>query len=126
MYCMRCGRETEEGCAFCEACLAEMEKFPVEPDTVVTLPHRRVDPPIRRNLHRKGPTPEEQIALLTRRTRHLAVALLAALVLCAAMAFLLLWSFPQTDYGMGQNYRSAPSSTAPTVTMPASETAEPT
>ena len=43
MYCMKCGREIEDGQAFCGDCLAVMEKYPVKPGTAVILPKRRRD-----------------------------------------------------------------------------------
>lgn len=38
MQCMKCGREISGGQVFCQECLEEMEKYPVDPDVVVTLP----------------------------------------------------------------------------------------
>jgi hypothetical protein len=38
MNCIRCGREIEEPNVFCEECLQEMEKQPVNPGTPIQLP----------------------------------------------------------------------------------------
>ena len=40
MNCLRCGAEVAEGESFCTDCLAEMEKYPVPPDTYVMIPKR--------------------------------------------------------------------------------------
>lgn len=57
--CMRCGREIEEGQVFCQDCLKEMSRYPVDPNTVVQIPLRKesvtgkrtpaAGPPPRRN-----------------------------------------------------------------------------
>lgn len=89
MNCMKCGREIPEG-AFCEECLAVMEKYPVKPNTVVLIPNREKD-----ILARKGPrrrkelTEKERLIRYERRIRILtwingilAVCLAGALILC--------------------------------------------
>lgn len=40
MSCIRCGRLAEENQVFCNACLEDMQKHPVKPDTPVHLPDR--------------------------------------------------------------------------------------
>lgn len=38
MNCMKCGREIPLGQVFCKECLADMEAYPVKPDTPIQLP----------------------------------------------------------------------------------------
>ena len=72
MYCMKCGRETEMETAFCQDCLAEMEKYPVRPGTVVQLPLRKTSTGPRKQPSRKRSAPlEEQIKVLKKRCRTL-------------------------------------------------------
>ena len=58
MNCMKCGRETRGEDVFCQDCLTEMKKYPVDPGTVVLLP-RRKDPSAKKADKRHPPTPEE-------------------------------------------------------------------
>ena len=67
MYCLRCGRETEEEQAFCLECQKEMAKYPVDPNAVVQLPPRKQAAP--KKPVKRRVTPEEQIRLLKRRVR---------------------------------------------------------
>lgn len=112
MGCIRCGRKTEEEQVFCRDCLQEMERYPVNPDTVVQLPRRSNAPFPKKAARRRTLSPEERIAVLRRRTRRLSIAL-AVLVL----AFILL-SIPTvrfligTRYRPGQNYKILPSTTS--------------
>ncbi len=48
MNCMKCGREISPELVFCEECLAEMENYPVKPDTPVVLPPRALEAPVKR------------------------------------------------------------------------------
>ena len=85
MYCMKCGKEISEDQVFCKDCLAVMDTYPVEPDTVVHIPTRehRTSEKKRREL-----TAKEQIAQLHSTVRWLALTvmvLLVALILTAAM-----------------------------------------
>ena len=48
MNCLKCGRETQEDNVFCQACLLEMQKYPVHADTVVLLPRRKDAPVIKK------------------------------------------------------------------------------
>ena len=40
MSCMKCGKDTENGQAFCARCLESMEAYPVKPDVHIQLPVR--------------------------------------------------------------------------------------
>lgn len=109
MYCMKCGREVDEGQVFCLDCQLEMEKYPVRPGTVVLLPKREENSfikkaPVKR---RNVPTPEDQIRSLRRRLRVVSLlwivtlALLAVLVYPTAKVLL-----EEQQLRPGQNYTS--------------------
>ena len=63
MYCMKCGREVEEGQVFCPECLEQMEQEPIAIDTSVKIPRQ---PP--RNTRPRRPTVhlEEEVKRLER------------------------------------------------------------
>ena len=48
MNCMKCGRETDDNNVFCQNCLLEMEKYPVQPGSVVLLPRRKESSVVRK------------------------------------------------------------------------------
>lgn len=109
MYCMKCGREIQEGNVFCQDCLAEMEKYPVRPDTVVLLPRRREPFLIKKPPKRHVPTPEEQLAVLRK-----CVMILTILLAVCVTAIILMFR-PTMHYVLdehveiGQNYSSVTS-----------------
>jgi len=111
---MRCGRDTGGEQAFCPDCLQVMERYPVDPDTVVQLPRRKSVSPSKRLPRRRTLSPEERIAQLRRRTRRLAVALVVL-----AVAFVLL-AIPTVNFLIGarsrpgQNYKLLPSTVSTT------------
>ena len=72
MYCMKCGKETQENQVFCERCLQVMDIYPVKPDAAIHLPHRSQPPASKKPGHRKRTlTPEEQVVLLKKANRRL-------------------------------------------------------
>ena len=82
MKCMRCGNKIQAGAVFCESCLADMERYPVDPSTPIYLPRREKHVANKRS-KKRALKPEEQL----RRTRHLVVWLMAIiLVLSIALA----------------------------------------
>ena len=89
MNCLKCGRQILFGQVFCEDCQAEMEHYPVKPDTVVQLPPQTKQPGrSKRGIHRRPALPpEEQERKTARKCRWLTAGLIAALVLAAALAF---------------------------------------
>ena len=89
MFCMKCGREVDEGQVFCIDCLKEMEKHPVRPGTVVLLPKRDEAHFVRKSQskRRAAPTPEEQIKILKTRLRIVNAMLLVSLVLMAMLIY---------------------------------------
>ena len=126
MNCMKCGREIDAGQVFCESCLAEMEKFPVKPGTVIQLPKRTEYQPPRRATRRKASlSAEEQLARLKKKYHRLVATLVVTLILMASLAVAA--GFVINKLGMqtlvGKNY-STVVSTAPTETEAPAEGTE--
>ncbi len=109
MNCIKCGVEIKEPQVFCDKCLAEMEKYPVEPNVSVNLPPRPARAPAKKKARRtKYVNPEEQIRHLRTRVRLLwltVVLLFAAFALVAVMMLNLLGE-GSVDFQPGQNYNT--------------------
>lgn len=106
MNCMKCGREMETEQAFCEDCLLEMDKYPVNPGTAVQLPLRKETHTIRKNQNRRrSVSPEEQISRLKKRIWFLTGALAVTVILLLAMIYPTVNYFLRNYYlRPGQNY----------------------
>lgn len=104
---MKCGREIPAGRVFCEACLTDMEKYPVKPGTAIRIPARQEDSPVRKQpTHRKQLSAEEQIRSLKRRLLVLGVLfalLLAVFSGCLYLAMTYIWENEGKPLP-GQNY----------------------
>lgn len=108
MKCMKCGREQESEQVFCEECLLEMEKYPVNPNATVQLPLRKDLPSTRKmQARRRTVSPEEQVRTLKRRLWLLTGILVVTLALVLAMIH------PTVNYFIrhynlrpGQNYNT--------------------
>lgn len=112
MYCLRCGRETEDEQAFCLDCQKKMSQYPVDPNAVVMLPVRKQaapKKPVKRRI-----TPEEQIKLLKRRVRVYACLFIAALVTVMCLSIPLIRDIGKEKFQIGQNYSTVKPSTEPT------------
>ena len=112
MNCMKCGREIPPDESFCEECLADMEKFPVQSETVVLLPRRGPSTAFKK-VHTRRHTPEEQLAVLEKRCRRLVVALVISLFMLASALTALGVAVYEWDMQrfLGQNYTSADATT---------------
>ena len=106
MYCMKCGREIRENAVFCPNCLAEMEKYPVQPGTVVLLPRRREHSILKKLPKRHVPTAEEQIAVLRKRVMWLSVLLVVCIAVIVLMFNPTMHYVLDEHYEIGQNYSS--------------------
>jgi len=106
MNCMKCGVEVQGDAAFCEKCLAEMEKYPVRPNTVVQIPHR---PATVKKVHQRHVPPEEQVAALRKRCRRLTAWLIVAWLMIIGLAATLGITTYELDVQrwLGQNYSTA-------------------
>ena len=112
MYCLRCGRETEEDQAFCLDCQKEMSQYPVDPNAVVMLPVRKQTAPkkpVKRRI-----SPEEQVKLLRRRVRVYACLFAAALITVVCLSIPLIRDIGKEKFQIGQNYSTVKPSTEPT------------
>jgi len=124
MNCMKCGREFEESGVFCPECVAEMEKYPVRPGTVVQLPRQNFQPAQKKPPQKKRPTMslEEQVKLLRRWARMLAVALVLCIVLLVGVGYLAVQQYlnqEEPEFLPGQNYSAETlPSTTPETTRP--------
>ena len=124
MTCLKCGREMDAEQAFCEACLQEMEKYPVKPGIAIQLPVRKAAPAARKPVKKRSVSPEEQIHRLKRRVWFLSGILVVTLALIAAMVYPTVTYFSR-NYNLrpGQNYHTETVSTTPS-TLP-TETVDP-
>ena len=113
MYCLKCGRETDEEQAFCLDCQKEMAKYPVDPNAVVTIPVRKQAPP-RKPVKRKTP-PEDQIRELKRRVRLYACLFAVALVAAICLSIPFIRDIGKEKFQIGQNYSTGKPSTEPSV-----------
>ena len=114
MNCMKCGRETQNEAVFCRDCLAEMEKYPVQPGAVVLLPRRREPSVLKKMPKRHVPTAEEQNIFLRK-----CVMILSVLVVVCFLAIILMFKptmhyVLDEHYVIGQNYSSVTSASVPT------------
>lgn len=107
MQCLKCGRELAEHQAFCDVCLAEMEQYPVNPETHVHLPHVEEPAAFKKQSRRKrSPTAEEQAVSLKRQVRKLRRLLALAILLLFLFGALLVRQYTllrSTDQ-IGRNY----------------------
>ena len=110
MNCVKCGRELTDDGVFCTDCLLEMEKYPVDPGTVVLLPRRRESPIQKKQVKRHTPAPEEQIASLRKRVLVLTLLLIVCIAAIVLMFEPTMHYIRDEHYEIGQNYSSVTSS----------------
>lgn len=118
MHCLKCGRETDEGQVFCQECLLDMGKHPVDPNEVVLLPQRPAAPAAKKPARRRTIPPEERIIHLKIRIRLLTVLLLLVTLAASALAYPTVQYFRRYRLRPGQNYTSIVTATAPAETVP--------
>lgn len=105
MSCMKCGRETVSEQVFCLDCLAEMEKYPVRPGTVVQLPLRKASPAVKKQPSKKRSVPlEEQVKVLKKRCRMLLMLLILVAAIAAALVAPAVEHLMEDHFKIGQNY----------------------
>ncbi len=112
MICLKCGREKAEGNAFCDRCLAEMEKHPVSLNTALVLPSRRRAQPKKPGSSRHPEVSQQELLKRSRRRcRHLAIATAVLSVILAAVIGVGVWLLLRPKpVPTGQNYKAVPSS----------------
>lgn len=109
MYCMKCGKKIPEKQAFCENCLASMERFPVKPETRVLLPNRETPVAAKKApVRKRNLSAEERLVRARKVIQWLIVSLVAAfLALCLSIGLLIETITPETQPGaIGQNYNT--------------------
>ena len=111
MYCVKCGRETRGEDIFCQDCLTEMEKYPVEPGTVVLLPRRKESSATKKIAKRHTPSPEEQVTALRQQRSALLFLLLVCIIAIVLMFEPTMHYMQDEHYEIGQNYSSVTPST---------------
>ena len=116
MNCIKCGRETPAEQMFCEDCLLEMEKYPVKPGTLVFLPRRRDNTPPKKASKRRVLPLEDQVKVLKKRVRILAVSLAVCLALILAMLYPSIQYLMEDHLKIGQNYTTVVAPIAPAET----------
>ena len=90
MVCLRCGKATND--VFCESCRAEMEQYPVNPSTPVSVPDREAYFARKKaNKPKRKATAEEQNRSLRKLAKFLLILWL--LTTAALAVFILLWIF---------------------------------
>ena len=95
MNCIKCGAEIPDEQVFCDACLADMEKYPVRPDITVTLPPRKEIPSAKKKSRKRTLPPEEQLRRVKTKLRlaHLTLAVVfICFLLVTAMLLQYLWA----------------------------------
>ncbi len=91
MFCLKCGRETENEQVFCERCLDSMEAYPVKPGTAVQLPRRSSESAGKKSPRRKRIVPPEELLAKQKGIvrRMTAVCVILGLLLAVSTFFLL-------------------------------------
>lgn len=109
MNCMKCGRQIEEGQAFCPQCLELMDACPVKSDIVIKLPSRPEVAVKKPQPRKKARTPEEQIGRLKKRNRWMTAIACLLLLLVILLSLLSIDVIRQLDVQrfLGQNYSTA-------------------
>ena len=120
MKCMKCGRELEQEQAFCDACLLEMEKYPVSPNATVQIPLRKTPHSLRKPQPRRSTvSPEEQVKILKKRVWILTGILIATIALVLAMLEPTVQYYVKSYYlRPGQNYNTIVATTPIETTVP--------
>lgn len=107
MYCLKCGRDIEEGQVFCDSCLEVMKKYPVKPNIAIQLPGRK-EAPVQKKMYvkrRQPPTLEEQLLRLKKRIKGLLILWFITLLLLAATIYPTVRFFQDFSFQLpGQNY----------------------
>lgn len=97
MYCLKCGKDTENEKIFCADCVLSMDAYPVKPGTPIHLPTPRAAGSSKKATKaRHKLSQKEQLARLKKTNRKLFVTLLIALLLLGIAIGLLIhaWTAP--------------------------------
>lgn len=111
MNCLKCGAEIKAPAVFCENCLKEMARNPVDREAKVVLPPHPVSAPeVKVTRAKPQPKAEEVIAHQRRLIRRLRITACCLLVLSLVLGTLL-YCFGRFDelpaHALGQNFKTA-------------------
>lgn len=101
MNCLKCGRDIAEDQLFCESCLEVMARYPVKPNTAVSLPLRDGQVAVKKSQpkRRQAPTAEEKLQTALRFLRRILILWLITLGLLVASLF------PAVKFFLGDSFR---------------------
>lgn len=108
MFCMKCGKQVKDDQVFCDACLEDMEKYPVKPETHVQLPNRPESAAKKAAPKKKKLTLKEQNDRLQKALRILAATLAVTLLAFAVTVSLLIHTAQERGVkeAVGKNYNT--------------------
>ncbi len=108
MYCMKCGKETEQNHVFCDACLSSMSRRPVKGDVVVQLPVRTPAPARKPAPRKRQRTAEEQMHRLQSAVKWMSLALTCMVLALVLTVSFLVHTASQQHAGqeIGKNYNT--------------------
>lgn len=90
MACLKCGRNTKD--VFCDECKQSIEKYPVKPDTPISIPDREAYFTRKKTTQpKRKATAEEQNLQLRKLLKFLLI--LWSITAMALVVFILLWIF---------------------------------
>ena len=84
MSCMKCGKDTEDGQAFCAHCLEGMEAYPVKPDAHIQLPNRKAEESSKKQTRKSRSRKQRQAANLRKQIRWMWVVIVLLILALAA------------------------------------------
>ena len=86
MSCMKCGKDTADGQAFCARCLEVMESYPVKPDVHIQLPAWTTRESPKKQTRKNRPARKRQAASLRKQIAWMwALIILLILALAASL-----------------------------------------
>ena len=106
MNCMKCGRETQEENVFCQSCLLVMDRYPIQPGTVVLLPRHRETSVNKKNIKKRTLSAEEKNYKLRKIVKVLSILLTIAVIAIVLMIKPTFHYVMEDHFEIGQNYSS--------------------
>ena len=104
--CLKCGKDTSETAAFCEACVTDMEQYPVKPGAVAHLIPRPKRPEYKPPETYREAANRAQLQQAKRTVRWLMILTVILSALLLTSAWMLLQSLEETPTAppIGKNY----------------------
>ena len=106
MYCLKCGKNTQQRQVFCQECLQVMEQYPVAPGTTIQLPQRESAQGTKKTPAKPHKTQSEIILQMRSTIRWLSVTLGILVVLLGVVAGMLVYQLYADAHQppIGRNY----------------------